>query len=123
MDGNVNDPKQALKQVIWVGLRLGGDSGKRGKKGQGCSGLSGAYKTKGMEWESFLYYLVTSLIIPFMKTFLTVTAALLISGLCHTQTPGAAINPNGALPDPSSILDVNSSSQGLLIPLTNAGGN
>lgn len=56
-----------------------------------------------------------SLIIKKMKkTIIFVKVMLLIAAYGFSQ--GTAINDNGALPDSSAILDVSSTSQGLLIP-------
>ncbi|MBK7966269.1 MAG: hypothetical protein IPK10_13950 [Bacteroidetes bacterium] len=50
-----------------------------------------------------------------MKKTLTLLLAITIGGIANAQT-GTAINDNGASPDPSAILDVQSSSKGFLIP-------
>ena len=42
--------------------------------------------------------------------------AITIAFLAHAQVPGVGINSNGASPDPSSILDVSSTTQGVLFP-------
>lgn len=49
-----------------------------------------------------------------MKNLLLSAIALFSSVLLYSQ--GVGINPNGAQPDPSAMLDVTSNSAGILIP-------